>query len=107
VKAYLAGRLDRAYNRFLSSLPDNAYVEVTPEGWQLSTDPAEPLTPDEEAALERLTDWLLARITPIRLPDLLIEVRLIRIGNQRAVVGDTRTPSLFILVLVYSVVGGF
>jgi TnpA family transposase len=74
VGAYLTERLNAAYSRFLSSLPDNARLDFGEEGWHLSPDPAEKLSPEDELALTRLTEWLGQRVSSIRLPDLLIQV---------------------------------
>src|SRR6266487_1762350 len=44
------------------------------ESWHLSTDPAEALTPADEAGLAALRAWLRDKIPTIRLPELLIAV---------------------------------
>lgn len=72
--AYLTGRLTTAYDRFLAALPANTYVTVEHDGWRLSTDPAEALSPAEEAGVTCLRAWLRDKIPTIRLPDLLLTV---------------------------------
>jgi len=75
VTGHLQLRLEAAYDRFLTGLPRNAHVSVDPDGsWQLGSDSADPLTPDDKKRLGRLTSWLERRARRIRLPDLLIEV---------------------------------
>jgi TnpA family transposase len=71
---YLQNRLASAYDRFLNSLPANAYVTVEDQGWRLSTDPAEELSPEEEAGVASMRSWLRDKVDTIRLPDLLIAV---------------------------------
>ena len=71
---YLQERLDSAYDRFLRSLPANAYVTIEEQGWRLSTDPADELSPEEEVAIAKMHSWLHAKVDTIRLPDLLIAV---------------------------------
>lgn len=71
---YLKNRLNQAYDYFLSSLPNNTYAQVDSNGWRLSTDPAEKLSPLEEAKLEHLKSWLKMQMRPIKLPELLIEI---------------------------------
>ena len=72
--AYLQNRLASASDRFLSTLPDNASVEIEGRSWRLSTDPAEELSAEEEAGIASMQAWLRDKIDTIRLPDLLIEV---------------------------------
>jgi hypothetical protein len=43
VPAYLTDRLNRAYDRFLERLPDNAYTQLDEDGWSISSDPTEKL----------------------------------------------------------------
>lgn len=69
---FLTARLNAAYERFLTALPANAYVTVDETGWQLSTDPAETLSTEEQAGVDALHIWLSDKIDTIRLPDLLI-----------------------------------
>lgn len=71
---YLTARLNQAYDRFLATLPANAYVTVDAEGWHLSTDPADALSPAEEEGVGKLHTWLANKVAAIRLPDLLIAV---------------------------------
>ena len=71
---YLSARLNRVYENFLISQPENSYAKVDENGWRLSSDPAETLDPDKEDQLEQLKSWLSQRMRHIRLPDLLIEV---------------------------------
>jgi TnpA family transposase len=70
----LTTRLSTAYDRFLAALPANAYVTVEPDGWHLSTDPAEALSPAEEAGVMTLRAWLRDKVPTIRLPELLLTV---------------------------------
>jgi hypothetical protein len=72
--ASLTARLHTAYDRFLAALPANAYVTVEPDGWRLSTDPAEALRPAEEAGVTGLRAWLRDKVPTSRLPDLLLTV---------------------------------
>jgi TnpA family transposase len=72
--AYLTERLNRAYDNFLDSLPENAYADVNENGWSLSADTAEKLDKETEEKLENLTAWLDENLRPIKLPELLIEV---------------------------------
>jgi TnpA family transposase len=72
--AYLQNRLASAYDRFLNGLPANAYVTIEDQGWRLSTDPAEELSPEEEAGVASMRSWLRDKVDTIRLPDLLIAV---------------------------------
>ena len=72
--AALTARLTTASDRFLAALPANAYVTVEPDGWRLSTDPAEALSPAEEAGVTGLRAWLRDKVPTIRLPDLLLTV---------------------------------
>ena len=74
VPSYLKNRLNEAYDSFLLSLPNNTYAQVDSEGWQLSTDPADKLQPQEEEKLGELRSWLKKRMRSIKLPELLIEV---------------------------------
>ena len=71
---YLTNRLKSAYDRFLTSLPQNTYARIDGEKWHLSVDSPEPLDPTSEAKLDRLKDWLKKHMRNIRLPQLLIEV---------------------------------
>jgi len=66
--------VNQAYDRFLATLPANAYVTVDTEGWHLSTDPADALSPSEEDGVGKLHTWLADKVAAIRLPDLLIAV---------------------------------
>ena len=74
VPDYLAKRLDKAYDLFLKTAPDNTYATVDEDGWHLSVDSAEKLSDEEQARLDRLKSWLDEQMRSIRLPDLLIEV---------------------------------
>ena len=71
---YLTERLDQAYDRFLVAQKENTYVQITEEGWRLSTDASERLDADTETRLSRLKQWLTQHMRSIKLPDLLIEV---------------------------------
>jgi TnpA family transposase len=71
---HLTTRLNTAYDQFLTALPANAYVTVEADGWRLSTDPAEVLSPTEEAGVTGLRAWLRDKVPTIRLPDLLLTV---------------------------------
>ena len=74
VAPFLTTRLNAAYDRFLATLPSNAYVTVEEKGWHLSTDPAEALSAEEELGVARLRGWLREKMPTIRLPDLLLAV---------------------------------
>jgi hypothetical protein len=47
----LTQRLNAAYDRFLAALPAHTSITITQEGWHLATDPAEALSPTDEAGL--------------------------------------------------------
>ena len=70
VPSYLTNRLNGAYDNFLLSLPNNTYAKVDTSGWQLSTDPAEKLQPQEEEKLDELKSWLKKQMRSIKLPEL-------------------------------------
>ena len=74
VPAYLTGRLNRAYDRFLERLPDNHYAGLDEEGWRISSDPTEKLDDGTDKTLNLLKEWLGEHIRTIKLPELLIEV---------------------------------
>ena len=74
VPAYLTERLNRAYDNFLDSLPENAYADVNENGWSLSADPTEKLAKETEEKLDDLAIWLGENLRQIKLPELLIEV---------------------------------
>jgi TnpA family transposase len=74
VAPFLTARLNAAYDRFLATLPANAYVTVEDKGWHLSTDPAEALSPEDELGIAQLRGWLREKMPTIRLPDLLLAV---------------------------------
>jgi TnpA family transposase len=73
-RSYLTERLNQAYDFFLESQPSNTYARVEADGWQLSTDPTEKLSLQEEDKLDQLKSWLDKHMRSIRLPELLIEV---------------------------------
>ena len=73
--SHLKARLGGSYDRFLTSLPRNAYVDFDEGGrWHFGSDPAESLSAEDEQHLGRLTTWLEKRVRHVKLPDLLIEV---------------------------------
>lgn len=74
VPAYLAQRLDDAYDAFLEGLPENTYASVDENGWHLSIDPGEKLGPGATERLDDLRQWLGENLRVIKLPELLIEV---------------------------------
>ncbi len=74
VPSYLKARLNKAYDVFLRTAPQNKYATAEDGRWRLSVDPSERLAPDAEAQLHRLKGWLTRQMPTIRLPDLLIEV---------------------------------
>jgi len=74
VPAYLADRLNRAYDRFLESLPDNRYAQLHEDGWQIASDPTEKLDYGTDRRLNPLKEWIGEHIRTIKLPELLIEV---------------------------------
>ncbi len=73
-RTYLTERLNKAYDSFLESQSTNVYAKVDENGWQLSTDPAEKLEPQDEDNLKKLKSWLKKQMRSTRLPELLIEV---------------------------------
>lgn len=74
VPAYLTGRLNQAYDRFLTLLPENTYARVNENRWQLSADPGEKLDEEGKQRLEGLKAWIAGHLREIKLPELLIEV---------------------------------
>ncbi len=74
VPGYLGSRLNRAFDDFLASQPDNSFAAVDENGWRLSVDPAEKPADKEAQNLQRLKNWLAKHMRQIRLPELLIEV---------------------------------
>lgn len=73
--SHLKARLGGSYDRFLTSLPRNAYVRFDEGGrWHFGSDPAEDVSAEDEQHLARLTTWLKKRVRHVKLPDLLIEV---------------------------------
>src|SRR5262245_58281454 len=74
VAPFLTTRLNAAYDRFLATLPANAYGSIEEDGWHLSRDPGEALSPDEVAGVAALRTWLRDKVSTIRLPVLLIAV---------------------------------
>ena len=71
---YLSEQLSLAYDRFLETLPHNAYAQVEGDKWHLSVDSTEPLDPTEETKIDQFKNWLKKRMRHIKLPQLLIEV---------------------------------
>lgn len=74
VSAYLTGRLNQAYDRFLTLLPENTYASVNENRWQLSADPGEKLDEEAKQRLEALKGWIAEHLREVKLPELLIEV---------------------------------
>lgn len=74
VPAYLTGRLNQAYDRFLALLPENTYASVHENRWQFSSDSAEKLDEGAQQRLEALKAWIAGHLREIKLPELLIEV---------------------------------
>ena len=74
VSTFLEKRLNRAFDDFLELLPENTYVNINENGWQLSVDPAEKLEAAGQQRLEDLKAWLSDNMRLIKLPELLIEV---------------------------------
>ncbi len=74
VTAYLANRLQKAYDYFIEHEKNNGFAKVGKEGWVLSTDAAETLSSEQKEKLEATTQWLSSHMRTIKLPDLLIEV---------------------------------
>jgi Domain of unknown function (DUF4158) len=101
VAAFLTTRLNAAYDRFLATLPANAYVTVEDKGWHLSTDPAEALSPEDELGVAQLRGWLREKIPTIRLPELLLAVdqtldwtrHFLPVGRRATRTADPRTRS--------------
>jgi len=73
-RIYLTERLNHAYDSFIESQPLNTYAKVAENKWQLSSDPTEKLTSQEEDKLKQLKSWLEKKMRSIKLPELLIEV---------------------------------
>ncbi|MHC4535424.1 MAG: Tn3 family transposase, partial [Planctomycetota bacterium] len=71
---YFSEQLSLAYDRFLETLPNNAYAQVDGDKWHLSVDSTEPLDPIEETKIDQFKNWLKKRMRHIKLPQLLIEV---------------------------------
>ena len=74
IPSHLTKRLNKAYDLFLKTAPDNSYATVDQDGWHLSTDTAETLDAAAQTRLGELKNWLTKQTRTIRLPDLLIEV---------------------------------
>jgi TnpA family transposase len=74
VGPYLTARLNKAFDRFLQSLPDNAYVKLEGDAWHFGSDRAEAMDSLSEYKLHELERWLSQKVRTIKLPDLLIEV---------------------------------
>lgn len=74
VPDYLTSRLNRAFDDFLETLPQNSYASVNEKGWQLSVDAAEKLDAAGKQCLEILEAWFSEFLRNIKLPELLIEV---------------------------------
>jgi TnpA family transposase len=74
VAAYLANRLQNAFDYFLDHEKNNAFAQVGKDGWVLSSDAAETLSAEQKQHLEHLMQWLSSHMRTIKLPDLLIEV---------------------------------
>lgn len=74
VPAYLTGRLNQTYDRFLAQLPENTYASVHENRWQLSVDLTEKLNEEAQQRLESLKAWIAGHLREIKLPELLIEV---------------------------------
>lgn len=72
--AHLKDRLARGYDRFLETLPGNAYAKIEGDTWKLSIDPGENLNDKDAFNLTLLKQWLANSMRNIRLPELLIEV---------------------------------
>lgn len=73
-RIYLTQRLNKAFDKFLATEPENIYAKVAEGRWKLSVDAAEDLSSEEEKALEKLKSWLHKHMRQIKLPQLLIEV---------------------------------
>jgi TnpA family transposase len=74
VKEYLKKRLNKAFDQFLETLPNNPYVNIDKEGWHLKSDSTDKLDLESEKNLENLKKWLSQNMRVIKLPELLIEV---------------------------------
>jgi len=72
--AFLKSRLANSYDRFLETLPGNAYAKIEGDAWKLSIDPGENLGEKDAFNLTILKQWLSKNMRSIRLPELLIEV---------------------------------
>ena len=74
VAGYLKTRLNRAYDLFLQTAPDNSYASVDEDGWCLSVDNPEKPGKEADEKLDRLKSWLGRHMRTTRLTDMLIEV---------------------------------
>ena len=74
VREYLIERLNKAYDHFLESLPENTYARIEEDGWHFSVDSAEQLGDEEKERLNALKAWLSKHMRMVKLPELLIEV---------------------------------
>lgn len=74
VPAYLTSRLNKAFDQFFESEATNKYASVENGKWVLSVDEAEVFSPEEQAKLDNLKNWLSKYMRTIKLPELLIEV---------------------------------
>ena len=74
VPRYLSARLNQAFDLFLETLTDNAYVTFNNQGWRLASDAHGVPSADSERMMAPLREWLSDNMRTIKLPDLLIEV---------------------------------
>ena len=74
VPKYLKERLNRAFDLFLESYSDNAFVTIDEHGWHLSPDPSEKPAVEKQKQIDHLNEWLSDNMRVVKLPELLIEV---------------------------------
>lgn len=76
IKAYLTERLNQAFDIFLATESSNTYARVKDGNgkWDLSIDPAESLSTEEEKSRETLKAWIKKHMRSVKLPQLMIEV---------------------------------
>lgn len=99
VPRYLTRRLNQAFDQFLETLPDNAYVTIKDHGWRLASD-AHGTHSAMEKRMAPLKEWLSANMRTVKLPELLIEV-----DNDRSRPARSRQRNMEKTIEVFPVPG--
>ena len=74
VPGFLKDVLNSSFDRFLNTLPENAFTKIDENGWRLSSDNSEKLDKKTEEGLADLKRLLSENMRVIKLPELLIEI---------------------------------